>query len=348
MHKGLGHINSNNGSNIPVRTFSGHTNQVNTCAMSPDGSFVVSAAGNVLRVVGSHTDYSLKVWDFKSGAEKFTLSGHTWPVRGCAISMDGSSIISVAEDCLIVWDAQTGQENNRFEFPGFACSSCTDDSAIAIVSFFTVLIDIHSGEEHESMLTDDMLHDCAITPDGSLIVTAGTDQHLVIWDAKEGKEIATLKSQDDINPSGDVNTCAISPDGKFIVSGGSSGIVRIWDTKTFMEKNVLRGHKKEITGCAISPDNSMIVSSSWDGTLKLWEANTGKEQATLKGHSGAVNDCTFSPCGKYIISAGDDMTVKAWDINDLKSLQSKEQKGKYDGPDNGSKPRRSRWWKFGK
>ena len=325
-HKWLRQVNSNKESETLVRTFSGHNNQVNACAMSPDGSYVVSAAGNVIKTMGHQTDYSIKVYDFESGAEKFTLLGHTWPVRGCAVSMDSTRIISVAEDCLIVWDAQTGQEISRFECPGFALSESTNDSAIAVASFFLVLLDIHSGEEHVSMLTDDMLHDCAITADGSKIVTAGTDQHLVIWDSTNGEEIAILKPLDqEENPGDDINACAISPDGTFIVSGGSNGIVRIWDAKTFKEKNALAGHNNDVTGCAVSPDNSLVVTADWDGKLIIWEGSTGMLKGMLEGHSGVINDCIFSPCGRYIISGGDDKTMKVWNVTDFNPSKSIEQ-----------------------
>jgi WD40 repeat protein len=259
------------------------------------------------------------VYDFETGNEKFTLSGHTWPVRGCAISKDSSLIISVAEDALIVWDARTGQDLDCFESPGFACSACTKDGGIVVVSFHIVLLDILSGEESFVMITDDMLHDCAVTPDGSMILTAGTDQHLILWDVYNEEPIATLKPADQTNlkPGDDVFACAISPDGTFMVSGGSDKMLRIWDMETFKEKHVLRDHNNWITGCAISPDSPMIVSSSWDNTLKIWDASTGKLQETLEGHTGTVNDCTFSPCGKYILSASDDMTLKVWDVSNL-------------------------------
>lgn len=302
---------------LPVRTFSGHTDPVNACAISPDGSFLVSAAGNVMKILGEQTDYTLKVWDFETGAERFTLSGHEQPVRDCAVTNDSSLIISVAEDCLFVWDAQTGKMINRFDCPGFACSSITDESTIAVVSFHIVLLDIHSGEERVSMLTDDLLHDCAISNDGSLIVTAGTDNHLVVWYTKNGRKIAVLQSDNKTKPNKDVTACSISPDGMFIVSGSEDGILRIWDAGSFMGKFDLTRSNNYITDCAVSLDNSKVVSSSEDGTLKIWEFATGRELATLKDHIGAVNSCAFSRCGKYIISGGDDMSVKVWDIAGL-------------------------------
>ena len=50
-----------------LMTFSGHSDYVRRCALSPDGARVVSAS----------LDRTLKVWDLKSGEEVITLSGHS-------------------------------------------------------------------------------------------------------------------------------------------------------------------------------------------------------------------------------------------------------------------------------
>jgi len=47
-----------------IRTLAGHTSTVDTCAVSPDGSFVVSGSG----------DCTLKIWDAKTGKERATIS----------------------------------------------------------------------------------------------------------------------------------------------------------------------------------------------------------------------------------------------------------------------------------
>jgi hypothetical protein len=83
-----------------VRTLTGHTSGVWGCAISADGSIIVSAS----------SDNSLKVWDARSGAELRSLAGHTSAVRGCAISADGSIIVSASSDnSLKAWDARSGK-----------------------------------------------------------------------------------------------------------------------------------------------------------------------------------------------------------------------------------------------
>ena len=90
-----------------VRTLSGHAGTVNGCAVNADGATVVSASG----------DKTLKVWDGRSGAERFTLKGHVRGVTGCAVSADGATIISASGDkTLKVWDGRSGAE--RFTLSG--------------------------------------------------------------------------------------------------------------------------------------------------------------------------------------------------------------------------------------
>src|SRR5664279_1778676 len=74
------HLNSRlRESEALIRTLTGHTDNVNSCAFSPDGRRIVSAS----------RDNTLKIWDAESGAELATLTGHN-----CAFSPDGRRIVS--------------------------------------------------------------------------------------------------------------------------------------------------------------------------------------------------------------------------------------------------------------
>jgi WD40 repeat protein len=82
-----------------IRTLQRHTEGVHACAVSPDGTWIVSASW----------DKTLKVWDAASGAVRLTLEGHTGWVDGCAVSPDGAWIVSASHDnTLKVWDASKG------------------------------------------------------------------------------------------------------------------------------------------------------------------------------------------------------------------------------------------------
>ena len=81
------------------------------------------------------------------------------------------------------------------------------------------------------------MNGCAVSPDGTWIVSASYDNTLKIWDAATGAERATLTGH-----TGSVNGCAVSPDGTWIVSASDDNTLKIWDAATGTERATLTGH----------------------------------------------------------------------------------------------------------
>jgi WD40 repeat protein len=80
-------------------TLTGHSDEVNAVAVTPDGKRAVSAS----------RDRTLRVWDLESGKEKLTLTGHSGQVTAVAVTPDGKRAVSVSWDnTLRVWDLATG------------------------------------------------------------------------------------------------------------------------------------------------------------------------------------------------------------------------------------------------
>lgn len=77
--------------------FTGHTDRVLACAISPDFVHAVSASA----------DQTLRLWDFKEEAR--VLRGHTAEVTGCAFTRDGTRIVSRSKDGRLgLWDGESG------------------------------------------------------------------------------------------------------------------------------------------------------------------------------------------------------------------------------------------------
>jgi WD40 repeat protein len=153
----------------------------------------------------------------------------------------------------------------------------------------------------------DSVTGCAISPDGLFIVSASSDQTLMVWDAASGAELLTLSGHKNT-----VTDCAISPDGSFIVSASLDRTLKVWDARSGAERLTLIGHNAAVRGCAISFDGSFIVSASSDETLKVWDANTGANRLTLYGCADWVNACAISPNGTFIISGSNDNSLRIW------------------------------------
>ena len=135
--------------------FSGHSDAVNSVAISPDAQTLVSGSN----------DKTIKVWNLKTGKEIHTLTGHSsavynlnnkqvshfltghsGAVYSVAISPDGKTLISGSSDEKIkVWNLSTGQE------------LCT--------------LTGHS----------DNVNTVAFSSDGQLLVTGSNDSTIKVW-----------------------------------------------------------------------------------------------------------------------------------------------------------------------
>ena len=76
----------------------GHTNTVQSVAVTPDGDRFVTASG----------DNTVRIWNAKTFVELGTLKGHSGWVHSLAVMPDGARIAAVSEDRTArVWDAKS-------------------------------------------------------------------------------------------------------------------------------------------------------------------------------------------------------------------------------------------------
>jgi len=287
-------------------TLSGHSGPVNACAISPDGSFIVSAS----------SDKTLRLWDTTAKEVRRILVGHTYRVNSCAVSPDSRFIISASvHNILQLWDATTGEMRHTFTGHTASVNSCAvspDGTWIVSASHDHTLKvwKVATGEilqtftGHTASVTS-----CAVSPDGTWIVSGSHDRTLKVWDTATGAERFTLSGH-----RGLVQDCMVSSDGRFIISASADRSLKVWEAATGVERFTLSGHTGPVNSCAMSSDGNFIVSASADRSLKVWEAATGVERFTLSGHTRYVNSCAVSPDSSFIVSASDDGTLKVWDV----------------------------------
>jgi NACHT domain- and WD repeat-containing protein len=158
---------------------------------------------------------------------------------------------------------------------------------------------------------------CDVSPDGTRIASASSDESIKIWNLTNGKEELALR-RNRIS----IESCNFSPDGKRIVSGARDGEITMWDAASGAVLWSRRAHGRPIPTCKFDPGGGRVVSSSWDGRVKVWNAENGAELLTLEGHAVDACSCQFSPDGDRIISAGGDGFLKLWDAGTGATLGS--------------------------
>ena len=117
------------------------------------------------------------IWDLASGQELFSLGGHVDPriISYLAFSPDGTRLASAAQgwdapnDSLILWDAGTGRELQRFNgvlgavSPDWRLAALTrreDEEATLILS------DLTSGEEMHTLEAPGDIYGIVFSPQG--------------------------------------------------------------------------------------------------------------------------------------------------------------------------------------
>lgn len=92
-------------SGFKVRSFKGHSNIVNTLALSRDGTFVVS----------TDFDARVKLWDLSTATEIRSFYGHSGHIDSLAFSKDDRRLVTTSRDGTTrIWDVRKGREMARF------------------------------------------------------------------------------------------------------------------------------------------------------------------------------------------------------------------------------------------
>ncbi|KAL7198762.1 hypothetical protein ACSBR2_021127 [Camellia fascicularis] len=162
---------------------------------------------------------------------------------------------------------------------------------------------------------------------GKLLVTAGDDKLVKIWNTDAWRCISTVSSEKR------VSAVAISNDGLFVCFADKFGVVWVVDLDGFHENQALAGKKAApilahycsiITSLEFSPDGRFIISADRDFKIRVTLFpkkpldGAHEIQSFCLGHSEFVSCLAFVCASDYpegfLVSGSGDSTVRLWDI----------------------------------
>jgi WD40 repeat protein len=115
----------------------------------------------------------------------------------------------------------------------------------------------------------------AFSPDGKQVLTGGTDDTAILWDAATATVLRRFEGH-----KGYFKTVSFSPDGKSILTGSNDDTAILWNAATGAKLRDFRGGDGSV---ALSPDGRLVLMGSSEKTATLWNAATGKMVRSFEG-----------------------------------------------------------------
>ena len=204
---------------------------------------------------------AIRLWDVETGEIITTLLGHTLGVTGLTFSPDGTLLASSAPgaavkqegDTIRLWDIATKQTVATLTTPAVTVTF-PSSSGVTGLSFFpdgTLLASGGRGNDGTIRLWDVatrqaiatleghqlQVFSLALSPDGTLLVSASRDGTVLLWDIATRQATALPKAYTDW-----IFSVAFSPDGTLLASGGRDALVRLWNVTTRQNIATFTGH----------------------------------------------------------------------------------------------------------
>jgi WD40 repeat protein len=317
-----------------VRRLEGHTDQLTSMALSPDGKLLVTGSD----------DKTVRVWEFESGKELHALRGSATFVLSVAVSADGRRVLSGSggefknrrfsagsDRSVRLWDVEAGKELLKLEGHGepvwFVQFLLGGKTAISVSEGEARIWDLEQGREVRRIGRRCSGQGVALSPDGSILATGSFPENSArFWDVASGRELHEL-----VGPRAQIRGAAFSPDGQFLLTGGGDfgrsahdTSLRLWDVTSGKELRSMNGNTHLVWCVAFSPDGQRALSGGVEGIVRLWDVKSGRELHQFRGHRvvsrGAygeradVRAVLFTPDKAHAVSAGHDRTVRVWKL----------------------------------
>lgn len=250
---------------------------VTPTSLPPSPYHLALSADGETALVTSPDAPGMFVWNVTTDGLK-ELEGHTAAVWSVAISSDGRSALSAAEDgTVILWDLE--QQRIQYQFAPYSAP----------------------------------VWDIAFGPDEQTAIGAAGDNRLLVWDLRAGNQLRTFPGH-----GAWAAAVAFGGDSPRAVSGGCGAVVQEENSERCARGEIIlldtdTGNASlsgvgstGVRSVAISPDGRWVLAGMQDGTVNLfeWDAAAKPTPISLNAHNGPVTMLAFRPGGETFVTVG--------------------------------------------
>ncbi len=284
--------------------------------------------------------------------ERLTLLGHGANVLQAAFDDQSQYIVTACTDGILrMFDVATGAELTRYEIgpPIEYAAFAPDNSGIVALAGLSRAVRLHLDDARGVVQLRHMsfVNTACFDTSGNFAITAGDDECIQIWNARDGALVRTIKGLGDpvlavdVDPKsqrllaatmsghvgffglwngdqllslaghrGRVNTAMFAADGELVVTCGDDHRAIVWNARDArpVAEVTLDG---PCIAAAVSPSGQLLATVQ-DGEClaRLWTVADGRPAGCLEGHQRPVRSVVFAPDGLHALTVSDDGSAR--------------------------------------
>lgn len=283
------------------------------------------------RILTGDDDGMLTEWSVETGEQLRRIDAHVRSIIAAKYSPDGRLIASGGADGVLrIHDWASGEELSAvIPAEGFIHDLAFEPSNNELLVAHPDAPRIWDVAQLVGPLSlvghrGELVHEGIGTPDGEILITAGSDGTVRTWSPTTGMETRRLSPHE-----GAVLSVALDPYASYAATLGSDRRVLIFQTdevKVLRALDVAPGVRR-VRFC---PQGALLATASLSISenpqpiyaITLYEVPEGRAVRQFVGHTDSITDHAFSADGSLLATASHDQSVRLWNTDTGALLQT--------------------------